>query len=681
MVRSIGIDPGERVLKVVELDGSYRKTRLVRATTTPVGAVVDDPMRPDLVAEAARAALDEGMRGEVTLGHPCREAVLRSLELPFKGSDAIKKVVKSEIEGEIYTHTVDDMIVDFHEIGPGSAGGTRILVASVPKVGLRNQLTSLAAHDIEPEVVDLDTMALWRAAHHAGAFAPDDQADDDAPGDAEPADQGPPVHAVVDLGARSVRVILVENEQLLEMRALRLGDAVVVDHVARQFGLTAEQATVAVEECLRSGDDAEVEAVALPSEGADAGEAPVAEAAPGLDVPAVVQEPETRSVVVGHAEVEAAHTKYLQRLARELTRFLTASGLASRIRRAWITGGASRGPGVSEMLAAVFGVEPRELDVLGAVQHDLDPDEAERLGPQLATAIGLALGRLGGPEGFQLRQEDLALMRGFERVKFPLAIACMVSLLALFVYANRQSMELKHLELELGQRYYDPENPKAVIFHGLLNPIFASRWFEDDRYFRLESRSGRGDYTFKDLVEDVTKEPVYERIKIVRDRLKAVADQKQKESGVYEDVSLESGLAVLVRWSEIMKGVAPELGRYLVPRIDLNMKGPSRRLEFTIAFRGDDFRSRMAALKRAVEADYARPDSPFEPPKKAGDDIKEDLFSDSDERGVSGAYFRVTIAIKESFDPFGPSSRVGVASPARPVGDALAAANPQEAGR
>ena len=202
MVRSIGIDSGDRAVHVVELDGGYRKTRLVSAHAAPIGSG-DDPSRPDIVADAVREALDNGAKGALALGHPCREAILRTIELPFKGADAIKKVVKAEVEGEIYSHSVEDTVVDFHEIGETATGGTKILVASVPKLGVRNQLTAMSTRGVEPETVDLDTMALWRAADWVGAFEGADDASDGAPA---------PIHAVVDVGARTVKVLLVEGD-------------------------------------------------------------------------------------------------------------------------------------------------------------------------------------------------------------------------------------------------------------------------------------------------------------------------------------------------------------------------------------------------------------------------------------------------------------------------------------
>ncbi len=657
MVRSIGIDPGDQAVKVVELDGSYRRTRLLRVHSAPAGApTADGGTRADVVAEAAREAVDAGMRGSVWLGHPCREAVLRTIELPFKGHDAIRKVVKAEIEGEIQSQSVDDMVVDFHEVGPGTSGGSRILVASVPKPSLRTQLAALGAHGIEPDTVDLDTMALWRVAHWAGAFADPEHADATAATDADKR-----ITAVLDIGARSIKIVLVEGEHLVEMRALRLGDAVVAEQIARQLGLDVGAARDAAYRALASGSDQRIDVVdAVPATaGTDPDVAPV----PAETVP-------TRTVVVRHEDVESAHTAFLQRLARELTRFLTASGRAAHVRAVWVTGGASRSPGTHDMLAAVFGVDARELDVLGRLQHDLDPEQANELGARIATAVGLALGRFGGPAGFQLRQEDLVVTRGFERIKFPLAIACMVGLLAMFVYWNKKTIELRNLEFEIGATYVDKKDPKApTLFYGMLYSVYTrDGWFEKPDQFRLEQSGGK-DYTHKDLVAELVATPVHQRLQLVRQRLKTVADAKQKESGIYEDISMESGLAVLVRWAELMQATEPQLGRFLVTKIDLNMKPPNRRLEFTIAFRGEDFRSRRESLRSAIDAEMQREDTPFEVPARAETEKPAQLFADSAESGVVGAYYTVTMHVKDSFPLFGPSA-VGTvgALDARPAG-------------
>ncbi|MFY9343865.1 MAG: hypothetical protein WAT39_15350, partial [Planctomycetota bacterium] len=323
-----------------------------------------------------------------------------------------------------------------------------------------------------------------------------------------------------------------------------------------------------------------------------------------------------------------------------------------QLRAVLLTGGASRGAGIRDMLAAVFGVEVRELDLFARLQHDLSPEDVAEHGPRLATALGLALARLGGPEGFELRQEDLVVTRGFERIKFPLAIACMAALLAVFVAWNTRSMELRNLELELGSTYTGGADAKGnPQFFGMLNSVFASQWFQNPAHFRMEQVRGK-DYTLKELYAEVVQQPVHKRLTFVRDKLKLVADQKQKESGIYEDVSLESGLAVLVRWAEMMRTAESQLGRFLVTSIGLNMK--TRKLDFTIAFRENDFRKRRSELDRAIEAELARPDSPFEKPDRPDAGKDGEAFRDTEASGVPGAYFKVTMHIKEVFAPFGP---------------------------
>ncbi|MCB9883945.1 MAG: pilus assembly protein PilM [Planctomycetes bacterium] len=638
MVRSVGIDPGEDTAKVVELDGTYRKTRLLRVHVAPVAVPASDIQgRADAVAAIAREAIDTGMKGEPLLGHPCREAVLRVLDLPFKGHEQIRKVVKAEAEGEIHGYVVDDMVVDFHEIGEGTAGGTRLLVAAVPKAGLRAQLDALAGNSIEPEHIDLDTMALWRAAHWAGAFAAEDEA--------APVPMGASVvTAVVEIGARSVKVLLVEGENLVDMRVIRVGDATVGDGLANRHGIDPSRGHELALEVLRSGRDVEFALEEELPDAVDDEEGAAAEA---------VAAPTMRQVVISHAETEAAHTAYLQRLARELVRYLTSVTKAATIRAVWTTGMGCRAPGVTEMLNEVFGVEARELDVLANLQHDLEPEEVEALGPHLATAIGLALTKLGGPEGFDLRQEDLVVQRGFERIKFPLAILCMVALLALVFYSAKLSAELRNLELQIGKTYIDPKKPNGTPqFHGMLHSVLSGKWFENGSQFRIEDTKGK-DYTYKNLIEDLAAAPVHKRLLMVRDKLRLVADQKQKNSGIYEDVSLESGLAVLVRFAQIMKTVEPQLGRYLMLKLSLNMKAPNRKLEFLVAFRGDDFRDRMNALQLALEADYEDPKSPFEKPSTRAESSKEEPFRDYAETNVPGSYYKITLRVKDSFMPFG----------------------------
>ena len=74
-----------------------------------------------------------------------------------------------------------------------------------------------------------------------------------------------------------------------------------------------------------------------------------------------------------------------------------------------------------------------------------------------------------------------------------------------------------------------------------------------------------------------------------------------------------------------------------------------------------------------IEAEIARPDSPFAPPDSPPTAKDEEIFRDTKETGVEGAYYRVTMHVKDSFEPFGPSGndRVGMAEPTPKAANSL----------
>ncbi len=649
MGKYVGIDASEHAVHIVEIDGSYKKARLVRCRVEELDATVAPAEHTiEAAAAAARAMKEARMSGAEVLGHPCFDAVLRKITLPFSGRDAIRKVVKSEVENTIHSHAIDDMIVDFHELG-ANEDGTRVLVAAVPKVGLRSMVTSLEQEGIEPERVELDTMALYRVADWAGALSPQQERSASDGVEDLPSGESASLTAVLDLGPRATRVLLVADGKLVDMRTVRLGDATVADAVARQHQLSFADARDAVAQVLAGEGDFQLSLPAPGDESGSAGEGdegePSEEAA---ELPA-------RAVCVTRGEVQDAQTHYLQRLARELVRFLTAAGVDGRFDSVWVAGAACRGEGMLEMLSEVFGVAPQELDVLSRLRHSLSDEEAEALSPRIATAVGLALTDMGGPEGFQLRQEDLAYTRGFDRIKFPLAIACMVAVFASIVYWVKLGHELEAVHYRMGQTFTgegaDPDNPR---FFGHVNSVLGTGFFDEPRYFEYRTNDQR--YGWKELREELQKTPVEKRVRLIRDRLKRVLAQKQEESGIYEDVKLESGLAVIERLLQVLKRAEPSLGKYGLCTLELDMHAnragadSGRSLKFTIAVRGSNFRERFAALRTMLEEDCRAEGSPFS--GLSATTGGERLFKDSAETGVEGAYNTYELLIPSVFDPF-----------------------------
>ncbi len=456
MAKGVGLDAGAFEVKVVELDGSYRKPRLAKVNIDRVpaaGANLEGHEQEE--AEAALHALKDAQIGRdgVCLGFPCREAVLRAMTVPFVGDDQIRKVLKFEAEGEIQHHNVDDMVVDFHVLERGQTD-TRVLVAAVPKKSLGTLLDALAEFGIDPERVDLDLMALFRAAEWAGCFGEDvaeaaaaaaEEAGEEedasslpvtATGNALINGGGRRVRLIVDVGARSTRVLAVDGGKLIDMRALRVGFESLVDEIAAHCRIPQDEARVAVWQAIRTGTDVQLE---TPASATSAAGEELVDAANAMTDVETGPEISPRAEIVLWADVDAARERLFHRLKRELMRFLTALPQIASVERAFITGGGSAVPGVSELLAETFDCAVTPLDVLTRLSHNLPPEEAEAIGPRIAVAIGLALGTMGGPGGFDFRQEELAYRRRFDRIKFPLAIACMLCVFLPFIYGVRQS--------------------------------------------------------------------------------------------------------------------------------------------------------------------------------------------------------------------------------------------------
>jgi len=626
MAKGVGLDIGEYEIKVVELDGSYRKPRLAKVSIDAVdalGAGDDDAGR---ASEALHVLKDAGIaRENVCLAFPCREAVLRAITVPFVGDDNIRKVVKFEVEGSIHSHNVDDMVVDFLtiEVHPNQ---TKVMVVAAPKAPLRARLKALEGVGIEPESVDLDATALFRTADWLGCFAEKTEAAGE--------EGAPKVHLVIDVGARSSAVLVVVDGKLVDMRALRTGTESFVDEVAAQFDVPPKVAREAVIAALQTGRDQNmVLPLPVPVEGE-------AEAAPALPA---------RSAALPFGRAAAARDGFLERFRRELMRFLAAVPQVHRVDVVWYTGGGTQLPGVVDVLREVCEAEPRPLDVLGRMQHGLDDAEAAAVNPRIACAVGLALGMMGGPARLDLRREDLVFARRFDRIKFPLAVACMLGVFLLFFMGLRALTDYRILRQEYGwAATVDSGNRRApkVSFLGYQNS-YVKRIMTGDCHIerRLDGKA------YETLCNELARCEPFTHLPRIRDALRKHKQAEEEKTGYYADLSLESGFAVLVRMAEVLEKVGPKLGRYLVTDIRLSLppQKDGRFLELGFAL-GQDFRTKHAAIKEAFTEDAKAPGSPFSGVSEGGPgDTK--LYQGLDE-GEEGSYVTVKVNVKPTYDVF-----------------------------
>src|SRR5262245_51157707 len=112
MSQSVGIHLGERTFRVVALEGSLKKHKLVCAEAgdipTGEGAAQALSERLKEIAKDHKLSADS-----VYLAIDSGVAAFRSLTLPFDDRDKIEEVIKFEVEGNLPQYDIEQVVVDF----------------------------------------------------------------------------------------------------------------------------------------------------------------------------------------------------------------------------------------------------------------------------------------------------------------------------------------------------------------------------------------------------------------------------------------------------------------------------------------------------------------------------------------------------------------------------------------
>jgi hypothetical protein len=269
-------------------------------------------------------------------------------------------------------------------------------------------------------------------------------------------------------------------------------------------------------------------------------------------------------------------------------------------------------------LAEVLGCEPQPLLFMSLLQHELDEAEVEYYEPRIAVAVGLALGQMGGLVGFNFRQEDLVYTRGFDRVKLPLAIACMLGVFAMVVWGMVLRRELSRKEEIYGfavaktagsatRRQKGEGGDVYMQYTGYLGYLVNRTGWPGKRMKHDE---------YRQMVNKIAEQPTFRRIQTYRNHLTDYLRQVQREGEYDPKLALGSGVAVVEQFSELVRKLEDGLGQFYIGEIDLSLprgnKQDGGHLNFRVYFSGSDFGERKRILEQALEQAFATKESAFE---------------------------------------------------------------------
>lgn len=398
MPRAVGLDVGRRLLKLAVASGSAKSFKVQRF-------VVEE--MPDGTGEEAEAARVEAIRNvfathklgkeDVCVSFDAGTTVFRDVAVPFRADDQIEKVVRFEAENHLHGRAIEDVIVNWVKTGE-TKDGSQVLVMAAPKAELAQRLGTLRRAGIEPASVDLDATAFYTACAVTGVVAEHPNA------------------VLLEIGARTTNLVLVDGGQLRAVRSFLVGADTVTAAVASDLSLpTGEAARRALTPGPGDGD---------------------------LLVPAVAPQESAKSVAELEADVTGQRREeFVRKLQREVMRSVTSARATNAPEKVLVAGGGSLLPGLTDVLAERLGMPVERIGLLGRLgvrAESADPALADAVAP---TAIGCALRLLGAdPLQVELRKDEFAPTNTFEVLRGVLAttVTLLVVLFAFLAYTAKE---------------------------------------------------------------------------------------------------------------------------------------------------------------------------------------------------------------------------------------------------
>ncbi len=519
MPRGVGLDIGSRFLKLAEVTGSGKSFKVQRLLVREVPQG-EGPEAQEKRADLVRSLFAEAHlpKDDVCASFDAGSTVFREIQVPFREDDKIEKVVRFQAENHLHGRSIEDVVVNWVKTGE-TKDGSQLLIFAAPKEDLADDLAMLKMAGVEPASVDLDATALYTACDGAGVF------------------EDVPSVVVVEIGALTTSLLVVDGGHLKTVRSFRTGADSVAAAIEKDLSLPAGEASARA----RTKDPDEG-ALFLP---AAAALGPEAAAAKGETAKTVVQ--------LERDTADQRREEFAARIERELRRSLAAVRLSEPPAKVLLAGGGSLLPGLKEALATRMGMPVEPLGLLTRIggwkpSGNADAAFEEAVSP---VAVGCALRVLGhDPLEIEMRQDEFAPSNTFDVVKTALAVG--VTLLFGFVLGM----------FLMTKAQYEKEKDEYLTSRTGVSSQAATLYREVEKKYQVE-RWNKGNQAaetaVKAALDSLPNDETY--LAAVKGRLKARYDELANALGFSKDVPpIESGLKV---WKEVMDALNS------IPRDDL----------------------------------------------------------------------------------------------------------------
>lgn len=340
--RTVGLDIGSRSIKVIEVDHSGGKPRLLkygRCGLLPEaivdGEVMDREVVVDTIAELME--VNEIAAKDVVVAVSGRAVIVKKIQMDKMSDEEARTAIQFEAEQHI-PFDIDDVSLDFQILNQETAPDAMdVLLVAAKKEMLEARADLVRAAGLSPTIVDVDSFAVQNAYEHSYGV------------------QEGNVTLLLNVGYFVTNVNIVKDGVPYFTRDLSFAGNAIHEAVQKDLGVDHEEAS----EILENPGEERLE-----------------------DLQSIVG-------LVGE-ELAVGIEKSLS--------YLKASGEADRIDRICLSGGGAFAPGLRESIEKRQGSPVEIANPFRGLDWDeglFGEDEPEAIGPLYMVATGLAL-RAGG---------------------------------------------------------------------------------------------------------------------------------------------------------------------------------------------------------------------------------------------------------------------------------------------
>lgn len=215
MQRVIGLDIGSYSIKAVEIVNTFKSYEITNFYENVIPHV--EELDPDIIIPACMEQLfqENNLKADrIITAMPGQYISSRIMSFGFSDPRKIEAAIMSELE-EAVPFNMDDMIID-HQIIGVREGETITLAVMTRKNFLRSFLEHLQRIDIDPKLVDVDSLAFYNLSSNMEM----------------PAGQ---CCALVDVGHEKTSVCIVQDGVLRMFRSINLGGRYLTEFLARDL--------------------------------------------------------------------------------------------------------------------------------------------------------------------------------------------------------------------------------------------------------------------------------------------------------------------------------------------------------------------------------------------------------------------------------------------------------------